>query len=102
MNVQEYADFVLSNIGRATLANALNIADKIGDGKSYKAVDFVNSLLVSVDNRVSCGKLDKKVSYSVIGAIAECMKDLESPKNYNERMIMDNLIIGLWEAYCGS
>ena len=101
MTVLEYANFVLSNIGRATIANALNIADKIGENKEYSVTEFINSIILSVEERVSSKKIPPKISYAVLGAVSNCMKNFSSQKKLNERMIIDNFIIELWEAVNG-
>ena len=98
MTVEDFAKYVIDNMHRATLSNALNIADKLDNPDFYTLISFAENIesylgLVEVQSR-----LGTLVTYKILIATDDCLKHYNSDIKYNKRMIIDNYIIDMWRA----
>lgn len=99
MTTEQYAKFVIDNMSRATLANALNITQYIDTEDNYSFAEFVNAVADYL-----CGKIPKMdrrgvlISADVLSVGNRYLKKYNSDKKYNKRQLIDNYIIGVWEA----
>ena len=98
MGVKDFAKYVIDNLGRATLANAMNIADKLDNENFYDLREFVDN----VNSYVGTNEALKLIGYvkvcKVVSASYDCIKKYDSDKKYNKRMVIDNYIIELWRS----
>lgn len=99
MTVIEFGKYVVDNMHRATLANAMNIADKIDNDEFYTFHDFVDAVNQSVSQSLSENKIDRIKAYKILVAVDKYTKMYDSETKYNTRMVIDNLIISIWECY---
>lgn len=98
MNVKEFAKYVVSNLGRATLANALNIADKLDNPSFYTFEEFAKCIDECVGDTQIIQMLGRVKIAKIISSTYDCTKKYTSTIKYNKRMIIDNYIIQLWRA----
>lgn len=98
MNVRDFATYVLNNLGRATLANALNIADKIDNPQFYTFADFADCIQRCAGDEKIIRMLGSVKIAKIVSASYDCVKAYNSDFKYNKRMIVDNYIISLWRA----
>lgn len=103
MNVDEFAKFVINNMTRATLSNALNICTKLDNDEYYKFTDFVKAIYSYVSNILSTNNnnIDINKIYSVLVSSNKYLTMYESDINYNKNMLIDSYIIDLWEILNG-
>lgn len=99
MNVNDFAKYVIDNMHRATLANAMNISEKIDNEEYYTFKDFVNSVNAYVSDALQNNKICNIQAYKILGNMDKYAKMYDSDIKYNKRMIIDNMIIELWECY---
>ena len=71
MTCLEFGKYIINNIKRATLSNALNI----------------------------CNKIDKIIAYKIIIICKDALDKYNSSFNYNKKMIIDDFVIRLWETF---
>lgn len=96
--VQEFAEYVVDNMWRATVANALNIADKLDTDGYYKLDEFVKAVEAYIGTEKALKFLGKVKASAMVIACYNCLKYYNSTFKYNKRMIIDNFIIDMWEA----
>lgn len=96
MEVEDFAKYVIDNISRASLSNALNITDRVL--KEYNALDFCDAILNECYKYG--GGLEARVLVGICKACYDFKKQLKLEK-VNEKMILDNLIVNIWEASNG-
>lgn len=101
MTVSDFAKYVIDNMHRASLANALNISLKLDNDDYYKFTDFVDNVVEYVNKRLSEKTIDQFEAYNVLVASNDWLKMYKSEFNYNKDMIIDNYIIDLWEIING-
>lgn len=99
MTVEEYAKFVIDNMGRASLSNAMNIAEKIDNPNFYALCDFVKSVDKYVGNPDVINRLGQIKAYKIVIASDNCLRRYNSDIKYNKRMIIDNYIMDIWRAF---
>lgn len=90
MDINDYAIFVIGNIKKAKLGNILNITDKVIE--NYNAKDFIVALYKVLLGMNNCNK-------KVVDSINQAFNSLEKSGNLNTSMILDKMIISIWEAY---
>ena len=93
MSVQEFAKYVLDNIGRATLVNSFNIINKLDSEDGYPFPDFVDSVR---KNLTIGGEKEMRIAIACSDALCHY-----SDSKYNKQMVIDNFIISVWEAVNG-
>lgn len=105
MLLEDFAKYVVDNMTRATLVNALNITNKLSNTKKssdiYNASDFCRAVLNYLNNKLTEKCTDVIRIYKTIIATDKCLKNLESNVPYNEAMVLDNYIIEIWESLNG-
>lgn len=95
--LEQFAKYVVDNMHRATLVNALNISQKIDVSDGYPFIEFARA----VNNYVgSCciGGQTTLFACKVQVLTDKCVRMYESQYNINKSMIIDNFIIEFWEA----
>lgn len=96
MDINEYAKFVLDNIGKARAGNVLNISDKVlGDGRTAK--DFVEAMYKAIAE-ADIGSVDSDKYFKILKIINEANTKINEGFKFNEQMIMDKMIIGIWRV----
>jgi len=89
MDVNDYAIFVMSNIKKAKLGNALNITDKVIE--NYDVKEFITSLYNAL---IEMKNYDKRV--------VDCINSaLNGFDKKNPSMTLDKMIISIWKIYNG-
>jgi len=101
MDVKDFAEFVINNMGRATLSNALNISGKLNGGDYYELEEFITSINECVSKQLSSGKLSNDVAYRILAASSVLTKKITSTFKYNRQMLADDYIIEIWRAING-
>ena len=96
MTVKEFARYVLTNMGRATVSNAMNITNKLD--KEYSFEDFLQAIIDCVNEQLSTVKPNSEVASRVLVASYNARKKYNSDIKYNKQMIIDQFILDLWEA----
>ena len=98
MTVKDFARYVLSNLGRATVSNAMNITEKIDNEGFYPFDEFSQAIIDCVNEQLSTIKPNSEVASRVLVASYNARKKYSSVVKYNKKMIIDQYIIDMWEA----
>ena len=98
MSVEKFAQYVINNLNRATLANAMNIADKLDNPNYYDFQEFNNYVIQYVGTESILNFLGKERVYKILSDCYDSIKAYNSEFKYNKRMIIDDYIISLWSA----
>ena len=98
MDVAQFAKYVIDNMSRATLANALNIANKLDVEGGYKVEEFIKALNEYLTHTDVIQRLGTIKTAKIVVAIDDCQKHYFSQTKYQKHMIIDNLIIDIWCA----
>lgn len=101
MTVGDFAKYVVDNMHRATLSNAMNIADKLDNPDYYQLVDFAKNIDSYIGDVSVETRLGKIIVCKILVATDDCLKHYMSDIKYNKRMIIDNYIIEIWRAING-
>ena len=105
MLLEDFAKYVIDNMTRATLVNALNITNKLSNTKKspdiYNASEFLRAVYNYLNSKLSGDCTDTIKIYKTIVATDKCLKSLESSVPYNETMVIDSYIIEIWESLNG-
>ena len=101
MTVEDYAKYVINNITRATIGNALKISDKLDTDNNYKFLDFINYFSTYICELNKDGKLNNDKFYSIMYIINNCINKYNSNINYNKRFIINDFIIDFWKIMEG-
>ena len=103
MNVEEFAKFVINNMTRATLSNALNICVKLDNDEYYKFTDFINAIYAYISDILNTDNKNIEINkiYEILVVSNKYLKMYESNIKYNKNMIIDCYIIDLWEILNG-
>lgn len=97
MTVKEFSKYVIDNLNRASLVNAFNIAEKLDNPNYYSLEDFIHECILYLTDSLVNVKLKPIIACKLLSALFDCEKAINS--GLNRRMIIDNLIIEMWEAY---
>lgn len=98
MTVEKFAQYVINNLNRATLANAMNIADKLDNPDYYDFQEFNNYVMQYLSVQDIINFLGKERICKILTACYDAVKAYNSEFKYNKRMIIDDYIIKLWSA----
>lgn len=98
MTVEEFAKYVINNLGRASLVNALNISEKLDNPKFYSVNSFILACVNYLLELQNSSKIIPKKCSRLLVALYNCEKNYNSEIKYNKKMVIDNLIIEMWEA----
>lgn len=99
MTVKEFAKYVIDNLHRASLVNAFNIGDKLDNPNYYSLEDFIHECILYLTDSLVSTKLKPIITCKLLSALFNCEKAIDSEYKFNRRMVIDNLIIEMWEAY---
>lgn len=100
MDVNEYAKYVVNNMNRATLGNALNIANKFAS--EYDFAEFLNAVDKHVGIVLASNLLPKDKCYNILYLSSKAQKMLNSEFKYNKSFIIDDFIVDLWGVINGN
>lgn len=101
MEVNEFAKYVVDNMCRATVGNALNIVNKFnGPEAIYKFEDFIVEMEKYI-NKLVADNYDKNICYKVFTLINKTMAKYNSTVKYNKTFILNDFIIDLWRTMNG-
>lgn len=100
MDCKDYAAFVINNMYRASLSNALNISHVLVNEQKYDICEFVENIIEFVESKLP-NELNKDVVYSIVLASNKFLKKYRSDVKYNVLMLVDNLIIEFWRVLHG-
>ena len=100
MTEKEFAKYMVDNMHRATLANALNIVNNLsGENPKYN----IDILLAEIDSYVSTAlsnkKIDKDKAYKILYLSSDLNTKLHSDKKYQKIMLLDDFIIRFWNCF---
>lgn len=96
MSTKEYARYVINNMHRATLANALNISGKLDKPEGYKFDEFLVEMQVYVKECLEQKKIDGTKCYEILSVISKSLRAYKAEFNYNKIYIIDDFLIELW------
>lgn len=96
MNIGDFTKYVIDNMHRATLVNSLNVSKKLIDGV-YDVNEFIKISLEYVSELLSSNKMPPEIASRLSVAFYDCRKDYNSDFNYNKSMLLNDLIINMWE-----
>lgn len=99
MNVEEYAKYVVNNMNRATLGNALNIATRFVS--EYDFEEFLLFVNKYVGDALVSNTLSKDKCYTILHLSNKAGKMLKSEFRYNKSFIIDDFIVDMWGAING-
>ena len=101
MGVEDFAKYVIDNISRATLSNALNISNKLNGGEYYNLDEFIVAIDKYVSSQLVNNKISKAAAYKILDSSCTLIKKLETTFKYNKQMLADDYIIDIWRAING-
>jgi hypothetical protein len=99
MNVEDFAKYVIDNISRASLVNALNITNSFAS--NYNFVEFLDYMQKYIEYLVSEKRIKPESAYKVLASIVDAKSYVNSDIKYNTTMVIDTFIIKLWEIFNG-
>ena len=99
MTVSDFAKYVVDNMHRATLANALNIANKLDNPDYYSFTEFVKCLNDYITQLATDNSIDALKCSKILVASSDSLLAYNSSVKYNKMMIIDNYIIDLWRIF---
>ena len=94
MEIYDYAKYIINNITRATIGNALKISDKIDS--TYKFIDLINNICKYIDELILNNRLEKEKCYSIYYIINKYTK-LYNSQFSTKKYIINDFIIDLWK-----
>ena len=103
MSNKDFAKYVIDNIGRASLVNALNITNSFtAENSSYDFVEFLKEIQVYASILCQNMRLSSDKMYKIIFISVTALENYQSDFNYNKTMLIDTFIIKLWEIFNGA
>ena len=99
MTVKDFAKYVIDNMSRASLANSLNIATKLDNPEYYSFIEFLNEIVLYVNELLKDNKIDTMRAYRILVASDDSKKLYESDKSAVKTMIIDDYVMNIWRAY---
>lgn len=96
MTVGDFSRYVIDNMHRATLVNSLNVSKKLIDGV-YDVNEFIKISLDYISELLSKDKISPEIASRLSVAFYNCRKDYNAEYNYNKSMLLNDLIINMWE-----
>ena len=101
MNELEFAKYTLDNMARATLVNALSISDKFKGQQAYDLDTYIISLEKYICTYIKDNVFNAYQANQLFAAIYTYKSKIASNFNYNNAILLDDLIIAIWEAING-
>lgn len=99
MTINDYARYVLNNIGRATLSNAMKITEKLDTTYSFK--DFLLSIQSYTTQTINENRFDTNVVYGILYVTNKALTKYTSSIKYTKSFIISDYIIDLWKVING-
>lgn len=96
MTIQEFAKYVIGNMRRATLGNAMNIADKLDNPQFYTFLDFIDNAYNYTIELLKDDRANKDKCYSLLHLFKTLKDKYNSDFKYNKKFIIDDLVIEMW------
>lgn len=100
MNVKDFAKYVIDNIGRASLVNALNITNNFTNN-TYDVNEFFQYIQEYVMQLLNNKQVSPDIAYRILNSIMETKFKYNSEIKYNLMMLIDSFIVELWEIFNG-
>lgn len=98
---EEYAKYIIDNMGRAQLSNALTITTKFDVDNGYKFTDILINIQKYLDKLIIEDKFDKMKCYKLLVIVSNTLNDLNNSKNINKIYIYNDFIINIWKVFNG-
>ena len=86
-------------MSRASLANSLNIATKLVNPEYYSFIEFLNEIVLYVNELLKESKIDTMRAYRILVASDDSKKLYESDKSAVKTMIIYDYVMNIWRAY---
>ena len=103
MNICEYIEYVLTNMHRASAANALNICKKFQE--EYNFSDFVECLISYIESNLlklnQDGYTNDKIYKILALSYGILIKYNNKEIHYNKQILIDSYILSLWSIITG-
>ena len=96
MDVKDFAQYVVNNMHRATLSNALSISAKLDTEGFYKFPEFLDELYKYAIECLSSKRIDTNKCYKILALTNETLTKYNSTFNYNKVYLIDDFLIKLW------
>ena len=94
MSVKDYARYIINNINRAVIGNALKISDKIDVSGGYQFIEILNEIKIYLVEMTEKGLIDSDKCYSIYHIVNNSMKQYTNNSiKYNKRYIINDFII---------
>ena len=104
MTAGEFSKYVIENMNRATLVNALNIPNKFNlyDENGYEPMDFIVGIYDYFKDSNNIARYEPHTMVEIL-YFAHCFEEkyLNDKFKYNKKMLLDTLIIHLWGTLGG-
>lgn len=100
MDVVDFSKYVVNNLNRATLGNALNITSTVISSK-YNLDDFINNIIKYSIELGQQNKLNCNTVYNILFYSNKCLETLKNKGSLTDIMVLDNYIIEIWRAING-
>lgn len=94
---KDYAKYIINNINRAVIGNALQIGNKIDTQDGYAFTELLNNIQDYLVELLSQNKIDKDKCYSIFYIVKESLKKYNSNFKYVKKYIINDFIIELWK-----
>ena len=96
MNTSEFARYIITNMHRATLANALNISKSIDKPGLHSFEELLVEMQIYVKECLQNQKIDSNKCYEILSTISNSLRNYKATFNYNKIYIIDDFLINLW------
>jgi len=100
MDVVDFSKYVVNNLNRATLSNALNITNTVISSK-YNLEEFVNNIIKYSIELGQQDKLNYNLVYNILFYSNKCLETLKNKGSLTDTMILDDYIIEIWRTING-
>lgn len=100
MDVVDFSKYVVNNLNRATLSNALNITNTVMSSK-YNLEEFISNIIKYSIELGQQNKLNYNLVYSILFYSNKCLETLKNKGSLTDTMILDDYIIEIWRTING-
>lgn len=101
LTVEEYAKYVVTNIGRAQLPNAYKIAENFEGPGCFDFEMFLKYMVPYIEDLIKENRLDINKCYAMLVLINTTLTKYKSPFKYNKTFLVDDFIMDLWRIAGG-
>lgn len=100
MDVVDFSKYVVNNLNRATLSNALNITNTVISSK-YNLEEFISNIIKYSIELGQQNKLNYNLVYNILFYSNKCLETLKNKGSLTDIMILDDYIIEIWRTING-